>query len=574
MNETETRKILAEVALGNTAPDTLIINGTVFNVFTREFIADQSIWIKQGRIAYVGPDRDPQKTEQTKVLDADGMVVLPGLIDGHTHIAATKSTVEEFIKHVIPGGTTTVVTETMDLPFIAGEDGLKHWVKAFEDQPIRIYYTVPPLCGLTPAEEIHALSAEALSPYLSNPLCLGLGEIYWSNVFVPGIQGERVTDLALETLELGKRVEGHTAGASGRKLQAYSCLGISSCHEPITADEVLERLRLGYSLMIREGSVRRELERVKDIFRRGIDLRRLVLSTDSVDPVDLLDEGYLENSLRHALALGVEPAIAYQMVTINVAEHFRLDDLLGSLAPGRMADLLFIPSSKEFSPRLVMAGGKIIYRDGRVLVELRKSTVPDHLLHTVNIEGYALPPLPRAGKIRVMELVTNLVTKEKVIDLDAPEESKDVIMAFALDRVGKGRSFLGLIKGFGLKKGAFGSTLSWDTGDMLVLGCDGPSIATAIERLKENQGGYVYAISKQVIEELPMPLCGIISLKPMEFIRKRMRRIEEALRGNGVPWEKPILTVETLTTAAIPHLRITHRGYVRVKDREVLPLEA
>jgi adenine deaminase len=570
MNEAEERNVLSDVALGNDAADTVITHGTVFNVFTREFIPDQSIWIKHGRIAYVGPEHDPARTERTDVIDADGMVLLPGLIDAHTHIGATKSTVDEFIKHVIPGGTTTVITETMDLPFIAGEDALKHWIKGFEGQPIRIYYTVPPLCGLTPSEEINALTAEDLLRYLKDPHCLGLGEIYWSNLFIPGTQGKRLFDLASTVLGHGKRIEGHTAGASGKKLQAYSCLGVSSCHEPITGAEVLERMRLGYWLMIREGSVRRELEGVQGVFSRNIDFRRLILSTDSVDAIDILERGYLEDSLRKALRLGIQPELAYQMVTINAAEHFRLDDLIGSLSPGRMADIVLIPSPGEFSPQLVLCDGKVIYRDGKVLAHPRRVQFPAHLLDTVKVQPYTLPPLPSTGKVRAIELVTNLVTQETIVDLDDPAASEGVAMILAIDRLEKGGSFLGFLKGYGLNKGAFGSTLSWDTGDMLVVGCDPLSMTTAIERLKEIHGGYVYAISKEVVAELSAPVCGFLSLKPMEAIRDAMKRLEEVLRENGVKWEKPLLTVETLTTAAIPHIRITHNGYVRLKDRAVL----
>ena len=570
MNEAEQRKVLSDVALGTVAADTVITRGTVFNVFTREFIPDQSIWIKDGRIAYVGPDHDAPKTNKTDTIDAHGMVLLPGLIDSHTHIGSTKSTVDEFVKHVIPGGTTTVITETMDLPFIAGEDALKHWIKGFEGQPIRIYYTVPPLCGLTPSEEINAPSTEDLLPYLKDPHCLGLGEVYWSNLFVPGLQGERLFDLASTVLDLGKRIEGHTAGASGRKLQAYSCLGVSSCHEPITGAEVLERMRLGYWLMIREGSVRRELEGVQGVFSRNIDFRRLILSTDSVDAIDLLERGYLEDSLRKALRLGVQPELAYQMVTLNAAEHFRLDDLIGSLSPGRMADIVLIPSPGEFSPQLVLCAGKVLYRDGKVLAHPRPVQFPDHLLDTVKVQPYTFPSLPSRGRVRAIELVTNLVTQESIIDLDDPAASEGVAMILAIDRLDKGGSFLGFLKGYGLNKGAIGSTLNWDTGDMVVIGCDPLSMTTVIERLKEIHGGYVYAISKEVVAELSTPVCGFLSLKPMETIADGMKRLEKLLRENGVRWEKPLLTLETLTTAAIPHFRITHNGYVRLKDRTVL----
>ncbi len=213
-------------------------------------------------------------------------------------------------------------------------------------QPIRFFYTLSPLCGLTSAEETTAPTNEELLPLLKDPKCLGVGEIYWSNLFLEGKQGERVRELASMGLALGKRVEGHTAGASGRKLQAYSDFGISSCHEPITKEEVLERLRLGYWVMIREGSIRKELLGVKGIFKKGIDFRKLILCTDGVDPEDFLEEGYLDASLRRAMKLGVPPELAYQMVTINVAEHFRLDHLIGSLSPGKMADILMIPSRR------------------------------------------------------------------------------------------------------------------------------------------------------------------------------------------------------------------------------------
>src|SRR4030043_675237 len=282
MKEIEKRKILSEVALGNIPPDTVIANGILFNVFTGEFIKKQSIWIKDGRIAYVGPDHDPQKDGKTQVIDADGMVLLPGLIEGHTHL--NKSGIEEYIKHLIPSGVTTVIIETADFGLIAGKEGIEYFVKGIEGQPIRFYYTVPPLCGLPPDEEMNAPTDEDLLTLLKDPKCLGIGEIYWGNIFLEGKQGERVRELVAIALEMGKLIEGHTAGASGRNLQAYTDFGVSSCHEPITDEEVLERLRLGYWVMIREGSIRKERPGVAGIFKKKIEFRRLILSTDGVDP--------------------------------------------------------------------------------------------------------------------------------------------------------------------------------------------------------------------------------------------------------------------------------------------------
>ncbi|MGD0919986.1 MAG: adenine deaminase C-terminal domain-containing protein [Thermodesulfobacteriota bacterium] len=592
MRKMEKRRKISEVALGNIPPDTVIVNGTLFNVFTREFIRKQSIWIKDGMIAYVGPEQDFPKGYQTVVIDADGMVLLPGLIEGHTHLI--RSGIEEYIKHVIPSGVTTVVMETIDLGLIVGKKGIGYFAKGLQGQPIRCYYTVPPLCGLTLSEEINAPSNEELLPFLRDPNCLGVGEIFWGNIFLEGRQGERVRELVSLTLHLGKRVEGHTAGATDKKLQAYTYLGPSSDHEPITEEEVMERLRLGYWVMIREGSVRKELPGIKGVFGKEIDFRRLALSTDGIDPQTFIEEGYLDASLKTALKLGVPPQLAYQMVTINVAEHFRLDHLIGSLSPGKKADVLMIPSPNDFSPQWVMCDGKMIYKDGKSLAEPKKVFSPRYMFNTVKVpeevissltKGVSaaptnLPSLPGAltktgkGKVRAIELVTGLVTREKIIDLEDPEESNDVMMLLALNRVeGKG-SFMGLLKGFGLQKGAYGTTMSWDTIDMFIVGCDMRSMVTVIHRLKEIGGGGVYAVGDKVVSEFPTPLCGFYSFKPMEILRTEVKELEESLERNGVRWEKPMLTIDTLGTPAIPHLRMTHHGYVRLKDRAVLPIEA
>ena len=335
----------------------------------------------------------------------------------------------------------------------------------------------------------------------------------------------------------------------------------------------MERLRLGYWVMIREGSVRKELPGVKGVFNKKIDFRRLILVTDGVDPEGFIEEGYLDASLRTAIKLGVPPEIAYQMVTINVAEHFHLDHLLGSLSPGKMADILITPSVGEFSPQFAMREGKVIFKDGKATVEPQKATFPSDMFKTVSIADHTFPPLPNKGKVRTMELVTDLVTKEKIIDLENPEESRDMVMLLALDRVGQGGEFMGLLKGLGLQRGAYGTTMSWDTIDMFIVGCDTHSMETVIRRLMEIGGGGVYAIGDDIVSEFPAPLCGMYSLKPMEILRAEIKKLEESLKQNGVKLEKPVLTIDTLGTPAIPHLRITHHGYVRLRDRAVLGLE-
>lgn len=559
------------VSMKKSPADLVIENATVFNSITAEFLEGQNVWVKDGTICYVGNDEDPATDSGTVLINAQGKVLLPGLIEGHTHILNFVGP-EEFIRHVIPSGTTTVVTETIELATVAGLEGFDYLIRALQDQPIRLYYTISPMCGLTPEEEVYSPPVEEYHKYLEDPLCLGLGEIYWANMLLENEQGERVRRLAEMALSYGKPVEGHTAGASPIKLQAYTSMGVSSCHEPINEQEVIDRLRLGYWVMIRQGAIRQELDAVAGIFSRKIDTRRVVICTDSMDPERFLNQGSLDAAVRRALDLGVPPEKVYQSVTINVAEHFRLDHLLGSICPGKKADMVIVPAPGQYRPEKVVCDGKLIYDNNRVTAKVRSSTYPEHFFHSVKPEPFDMPPVPQRGKVRVMDLVTRLVTKEAVVELSDIEQRKRLNFLLAIERTGRGGIFLGMIRGLGLQHGAAGTTMCWDTSDMFVAGCDEKSIRTVVSRLEKIGGGAVVAVGSKILAEYPAKLCGIVSLEDIKTAWNQMQRTERALAELGVRWDKPILTLNTLGTAAIPHLRITHHGYVRLKDRAVLPL--
>jgi len=560
------------VSLKRRPVELVIENATVFNSITAEFLECQNVWVKNGTICYVGIDEDPVTDADTMMIDVQGKVLLPGLIEGHTHILNFIGP-EEFIRHVIPSGTTTVVTETIELASVAGQEGFDYFIKALQDQPIRLYYTISPMCGLTLEEEVHSPPAEEYHKYLRDPLCLGLGEIYWANMLLENEQGERVRKLAEMALSYGKLVEGHTAGASPNKLQAYTSMGVSSCHEPINGQEVIDRLRLGYWVMIRQGAIRQELDAVAGIFSRGVDTRRVVICTDSMDPERFINQGSLDAAVRRALELGVPPEKVYQSVTINVAEHFRLDNMLGSISPGKKADMVIIPEPGEYRPEKVICDGKLIFEDSRVTAKIRPSTYPEYFFNSVKPQPFDMPPVPQEGKVRVMDLVTRLVTTEGIADLDDPQQRKQLNLLLAIERTGRGGMFLGMIKGLGLKYGAAGTTMCWDTSDMFVAGCDEESIRAVVDRLEVIGGGAVVAVGSKILAEYPARLCGIVGLEDMETAWNQIQKTERALAELGVPWEKPILTLNTLGTAAIPHLRITHHGYVRLRDRAVLALQ-
>ena len=567
---------LIRVALGEEPPDTVIANATVFDAVTGTFLPDRSLWVKDGRIARVARAAEPPPYG-ADVLDASGLTLVPGLIDGHTHLI--RLFVPEFVRALLPSGVTSAVTETMEYGTTHGFSGIRPFIEALRDQPLRLFYLAPALGGLTEEEEAAPLTPTEFDELLADPLCLGLGESYWSNVLLPGAQGVRARESIARTLAAGKVAEGHTAGARGARLDAYVALGVSSCHEPISVEEALEVYRRGLFVMIRQGGIRRDLETMRPLFDMPLDFRRFGLVTDGVDPERLASWGYLDQVVREALGLGIPPHIVYRMASTNVAEHFRLENDLGYLAPGRWADLVAIPAPDVFRPVFVMVAGKVVFDRGRVPATPRSVAVAPELLQTLGVDpekALALagmpPPLPLTGAVRVVEHVTNLVTREAVLSWEEAAVA-DLVPVLALERRRGEQAFWGLLKGLGLREGAYATSTAWDSPDLLVIGRDGLSVRTALTRLVEIGGGVVFARGADVVAESKEPICAVACLDTLEKVRADLRAVTDALHEAGVPWEDPILAVDTLTTPAIPHLRVTHRGYVRLRDRALLPVE-
>ncbi|MEW5910713.1 MAG: amidohydrolase family protein, partial [Thermodesulfobacteriota bacterium] len=302
--EKNQRLDLMKAALGEVKSDLLIRDGNLLNVYTGEILEKWSVSILKSRIAYVGNEPDHTIGEHTHVLDASGKTIIPGLIDGHAHLAWLFNT-SEFLKSAVKGGTTAIITETMEPYPVSGVDGVLELLDSFEGQPIKIFATAPAMGSIS--KNLRGIRLSALKKLMLHPAVLGLGEAYWQGVFqnpksiLPAIQ---------ETLKSNKILEGHSAGARGKKLAAYAALGFSSCHEPVAVEEVLERLRLGIWVMIREGSIRRDLEAVSRIKDIGIDFRRAILVTDGITPKDLMEKGYMEYVVQKAINCGIDPVSA------------------------------------------------------------------------------------------------------------------------------------------------------------------------------------------------------------------------------------------------------------------------
>jgi adenine deaminase len=570
-----------KVALGEEKADLAVINARLVNVYTGELLEDQAITVKGKWIAYVGQNAKDAIGPATEVIDADSRTIIPGLIDGHTHIA-WMFTAAEFLRYVMAGGTTTVVTETLEPYPVCGYAGVVDFLESLKDQPIKILATAPAMVSISSAAR--GISQDDLAKLLQRDDIIGLGESYWQAILQYPAD---ILPQYEQTLGAGKTLEGHSAGASDKKLAAYVAGGISSCHEPINAAQVLERLRLGLHILVREGSIRRDLEEIAKIKNNGIDLRRLILSTDGVEPRDLIQKGYMEFVLQKAIDCGFDPISAVQMATLNVAEHFSLDTLIGGIAPGRFADLVMIPNLRTIDAHLVISNGKVIARDGKPIANPRKHTFTKESLNSVTLPQDCIPAdfviTAAAGaktpNVRIINLVTDLVTAELEMPWPVKEGelksdvAQDVIKVAAIDRThNPGKKTIGLIKGFGLKSGAMACSASWDASDIVVVGANDADMAAAVNRINTLQGGAVVCENGNILAELPLPIFGIMSDLPIEKIARQLQQIKKAVADLAVPFPDPLLTLITLTGAAIPYLRICEEGLVNLKDGKTAEL--
>jgi adenine deaminase len=578
----EDRRELIKVALGEAEADLAIINGSVVNVYTGE-VEKASVLIKGERIAYVGNDAQKAIGARTQVIDAAGKTLIPGLIDGHTHIDAIYS-VSELLRFAIQGGTTTIITESCTIAAALGYEGIVQFLNSARRQPLKIFITAPPMVTISPVTEDHAIGVKELRRLFRHQEIIGLGESYWADV-VGGNQ--RVLDLIAETIRLSGKVDGHSAGASGKKLQAYVATGVSSCHEPTTVEEVLERLRLGLFILVREGEVRRELEAVAPIKDSGIDLARLAISTDGVGPDQLVSEGYMEFVVQKAINLGFDPVMAVRMATINVAQHFAMDDIIGGIAPGKYADIIIIPDLKTIKAEYVISNGKVVSQNGRALVEPRKHGYPQSLRNSLRLdkdfsaEDFAI----RVGgnreevKVRLMEQVTDLIAREAFVDMPLTDGhlkadvSQDILKVAAIERsYGTGRSFVGLIRGIGLKKGAIATSSVWDCSDLMAVGADEADMAQAVNRVRGLGGGTVVCADGKILAEIALPVAGVISTEPMEALAAQFDAIQKAANGLGAKSTDIRLTMAVLPTPAIPFLRICESGLFNLRENSFVEL--
>ncbi|OPY81778.1 MAG: Adenine deaminase [Syntrophorhabdus sp. PtaU1.Bin153] len=577
--EAGTIRRLLDVAKGKTPPDTVVRNGRIVNIFTNAVEEGLSLMIKDGYITSIENDSGTSRYGNARVVDAEGRYLSPGFIDAHTHLDSLFP-FYEMVPYALRGGTTTVVSECAMVACAGGMEATESFIESTKGYPLRCYFVAPPLTPPFPdMETAFGLSLEEFSRLLTRDDFVGIGEAYWTRA----VEGDdRVLAQASIAQNLGKRLDGHAAGARGTRLAEYILTGITSCHESVTLDEAVEKLRFGLYVMIREGFVRKELRALSKLRDTDIDSRRIIMVSDVFDAVMLCGDGYLDSIVRKAIEYGFSPMEAIKMVTINPADYYGLR-YLGALAPMRKADILFLKDLETISIEKVMVDGEIAFSEGVCTRAFEPRDYPESMKHTIPLsrfeeDDFKIKAGPGDHPIRIIRCVNQTITKE--MRHTAPSRNgflekdleKDIIPAAVINRrdgKGIGKAF---IKGTGIKDGALATTLIWDTCNILTIGSNEADMRDAVNRLIELQGGTVIAQRGTILHEFPMPVYGLIPLMTMEEVRARTRDLEEKMKAIGTSLERPFLTLQTIPFTGLPFLRITDRGIADIKDKKLVSL--
>jgi adenine deaminase len=543
---------LVAVARRSQPADLVVTSGALLDVYTEEILEGWGVVIAEGRVAYAGPD--VEKFESAARIEGRDHLIAPGLVEAHTHLF--RLGLRETIPLQLAAGVTTTVLETMELAYILGPAGIHELLADAAGMPGRVLFTVPPLTGLDPVFDRQiGIPGRQWVDLLDLPGIVGVGETNWLDV----VRGHpRVEALVAGAHIRGLTVEGHGAGAREPNLNPFAAFGISADHEGIDAADTMNRLRLGYYAMVRQGATRRDLPAISELWREAhvTDFGRLALVSDTIEPEELVAGRSLNHAVELAVESGLPLARAVRMASRNPAERFGLGRWIGGLAPGMLADLMLLPRDEPgVKPRLVLVGG-------RTPPEPTRHRYPEEMLHTLDLgapaEGWFTHP--GRGRWRAMELVAPLVTRE------VESDGSDAIVATAVDRMGRPRAFRGLLAGLGLEGGACAVSAAWDSPCLIVVGDSEADMVIALSRLRDLQGGAVVAAGGQVRAEYRAELAGVLSLAPAAEVVSRVTAVNAALAKLGCRWPNSLLTIETLTTGVIPHLRLWAEGYVRLRD--------
>jgi len=573
---------LVSIACGKAEADMYLTNGRVVNVLTGEILSGRGVAIGNGKIAYVGPGTN-MIGDSTEVIDCNDSYILPGYVDAHCHMDYLHNP-QAFASHVLAMGTTTLLSELTECGALGGK-GLDYLLKATEDLPIKCYFSLP--STIPPFPEIEGLDCFPLSVmegYKENPRILALGEI---------TSWPRITSLdekIIEKINFATKnrllVEGHLTGCKSHEISALASAGVTSCHESITADEAKEKLELGLYVMLRHGSVRSDMDELSRLItdNPSLNTSRIILSLDWMSPEDMARYGYMNFLIKSATECGVDPIRAIEMVTINPATYLGLDREVGSVAPGRKADILIAEKLEEGVPDHVIAEGKLVARSGRLCddvvfpeysyEDLRLSNWPSRKFTDQDFRMSVSDVTSASRNFPIIEVVDKAITKrmDKEIRIEdgavKPDQEEGIIKLSLV--CPDGSVTTGLVHGFGDNIGGLATSLGVYNNKLIILGSNDYDMATATNRMLDLNGGIVLVKDGKIISEVPLPIAGIQSREDAKTLASQVKRVREDLKDLGCLLEDPFYTIHFLTMSGLPYLRILPGGLLDVVKKKII----
>ncbi len=580
---------LVAVAAGREPADLVIRGGRLVNVQTREALDGWEVAVAAGRFAYVGPDASHCVGPGTEVIDAGGQYLIPGLCDGHMHIESGMLTPAEFARAVIPHGTTTMFTDPHEIANVMGLEGVRLMHDEALMQPVSIFTQMPSCAPSAPGLETtgYEIGPEDVAEAMSWPGIIGLGEMMNFPGVVAG-DAQMLAEIAA-TQRAGKTVGGHYASPDlGPAFSAYVAGGPADDHEGVAEADAIARVRQGMRAMLRLGSAWYDVKaQITAVTEKGMDPRNFILCTDDCHSGTLVNEGHMNRVVRHAIECGCEPLVALQMATVNTATHFGLERELGSIAPGRRADVILTSDLRALPIHRVIARGVTVAQDGECLVECPHGQWPEKARASVNLGralaagDFEIPAPEGANRVRakVIGVVENQApTKALTADLpviDGVVEGEEGVAQIALveRHRGTGGVVNGFVSGFGYEgRMAMASTVAHDSHHMIVVGTDRALMAKAANRLGEIGGGITVWKDGAEIAVVPLPIAGLMSDSPAAEVAAQAQAMVEAMAACGCRLNNAYMQHSLLALVVIPELRISDLGLVDVRTFELTDL--
>lgn len=579
------QRTLIDASMGRIKADVVITDVQPIDVISRE-ILEGGIAIKENSICRIGDVKDLIGSK-TKVIKGRGRYAAPAFIESHIHVESTMLTLTEFARATVPHGTGTAIIDPHEMANVTGIRGLEIFMEEARNLPLRILMEVPS-CVPAASPELETagarLDAFTIDRLLQDPMVVGLGEV----MNVPAVlNNDEDIHLKIQfARSQGKVVEGHAPELTGKQLNAYIAAGIMSDHECETAEEAVERLRMGMTIMAREGSIARNMvDILLPLFKEGRDLRHCTICSDDLSPVELADVGHLDRSLRRAIDAGIDPLVAIQLVTSNPARFFNLPRL-GNLGPGKAGDIVLLDDLKKINVSLVLHRGRVVAKNGQLTAKLPRFQYPPDLTHTIRFGAiptvlhYMVSAKDGKHKVRVIHARDgSLITNAETHTLAAsdgyvhPDLDKDIATIAVTERYMKGGNIgVGFIRGFGIKEGAIASSIAHDSHNIITVATTPEDALMAVSTVSQGNGGIAAVNGRKILATLPLPIAGIITDEPVDKVARKLEAVRKAASDLGCQLEHPFLTLSFMALPVIPELRITDKGLVDAEQMKVVPI--